>query len=70
MLVIAKLLAQRDPGITKHVRPDEQHLKSVARQVQVAFVFAGVAYKALGDVSFRLKTSPSGDTGQLASRRP
>jgi len=53
-------------GITNSVRADEKDLKAVPRSLQVAAIFAGVAYKLNANVQYSL--SPKGDSGKLAGR--
>jgi PKD repeat protein len=54
-------------GITGSVLPSEKSLKSIPRSIQVAVVFAGVAYDATANVSFKLATN--GSSGSIGTRR-
>jgi hypothetical protein len=53
-------------GIQGQVLASEKSLKSVPRSIQIGMVFAGAAYSAKADVSFKLATS--GTSGSMGTR--
>jgi PKD repeat protein len=53
-------------GITATLKDSEKGLKVVPRSIQVAVVFAGVAYQNVVPVQF--KVSPKGDSGVITGR--